>query len=62
MIRLISKISHTEMWVAEDRVYEYLAAGHTLAAEVPVSEHKLPDSEAEKVIKLKKPRTRSTKK
>jgi len=28
MIKFINKITGTEMWVAEDRVSEYLAAGH----------------------------------
>lgn len=28
------------MWVAEDRKDEYLAAGHTLAAEAPKAEEK----------------------
>lgn len=33
MIRMINGFTHTEMWVADDRVDEYKAAGHTLAAE-----------------------------
>jgi len=28
MIKFINKITGTEMWVAEDRAEEYLAAGH----------------------------------
>ena len=31
MIKLINKITGTEMWVADDRVDKYLAAGHKLA-------------------------------
>lgn len=32
MVRFINKFTGTEMWVAEDRVEEYKAAGHKLAA------------------------------
>lgn len=28
MVKLINWLTGTEMWVAEDRVEEYLAAGH----------------------------------
>lgn len=33
MIKLINKVTNTPMWVADDRVEEYKAAGHKLAAE-----------------------------
>lgn len=29
MVKLINKLTHTPMWVAESRVEEYLEAGHT---------------------------------
>ena len=32
MTRFINKFTGTDMWVAEERVDEYLAAGHKLAA------------------------------
>ncbi len=32
MIKFINKVTGTEMWVADSRVEEYLAAGHELAA------------------------------
>lgn len=32
-IEFINKFTGTRMWVAEDRVEEYKAAGHKLAAE-----------------------------
>lgn len=32
MIKLINGITGTEMWVADNRVEEYLAAGHKPAA------------------------------
>ena len=31
MIKFINRVTGTEMWVADDRVEEYLAAGHELA-------------------------------
>lgn len=35
MILLINKFTGTEMWVADERAAEYLAAGHKPAVEVP---------------------------
>ena len=35
MIKLINKFTGTEMYVAENRVEEYLAAGHKPAVVVP---------------------------
>lgn len=32
MIKFINKLTGGEMWVADDRVEEYKAAGHKLAA------------------------------
>lgn len=32
MVRFINRITNTEMWVADERKDEYLAAGHMLAA------------------------------
>ena len=52
MIKLINKVTGTEMFVAESRVEEYLAAGHKLAAEpapVPKEEPK-----PKKTVKKKK--------
>ena len=34
MIRFINKITGTDMWVPSDRVEEYKAAGHKLAADL----------------------------
>lgn len=34
MVKFINAYTGTEMWVAEDRVEEYKAAGHKLAADV----------------------------
>lgn len=33
MVKFINRLTGTEMWVADDRVEEYKAAGHKLAAE-----------------------------
>lgn len=33
MIKFINRVTGTEMWVADNRVDKYLAAGHKLAAE-----------------------------
>lgn len=33
MVRMINKLTGTEMWVAEERTKEYEAAGHKLAAD-----------------------------
>jgi len=48
MIRLINKITGTEMYVANDRLEEYLAAGHKPAVEVP------PPPKLEKPVTKKK--------
>ena len=52
MIRLINKVTGTEMFVAEERVDKYLAAGHKLAAE-PVTEPKA-ETPKKKTTKKKK--------
>ena len=53
MVRFINKLSNQEMWVAEDRVEEYIAAGHKLAAR---------PAPFEPVAKPKKTAKKSTKK
>lgn len=35
MIRMIDRYTGVDMWVADNRVEEFKAAGHTLAAEKP---------------------------
>lgn len=37
MRRMLNGFTNTEMFVADDRVDEYLAAGHVLAADPPVT-------------------------
>ena len=53
MIRLINKITGGDMWVADGRLDEYLAAGHKPAAVLPP-----PEPTEEKPVK----RRRTTKK
>lgn len=36
MVKLINKVTGTEMWVAEERAPEYIAAGHK-PVEVPAA-------------------------
>ena len=38
MIEFINRMTGTRMWVADSRVDEYLAAGHTLAVDTPDDE------------------------
>lgn len=38
MIEFINRMTGTRMWVADDRVEEYKAAGHTLAVDTPDDE------------------------
>ena len=40
MVKMINALFGGEMWVSEDRVDEYLAAGHKLAVRKPVVEAK----------------------
>lgn len=60
MVELINRATKTRMRVAEDRVKEYLAAGHTLAATpkpeavAPKVEEKPKDEPTEEKPKAKK--------
>lgn len=40
MVKLINAFTNTEMWVADDRKDEYIAAGHKPAVDIAVSEEK----------------------
>lgn len=46
MIKFINKLTGTEMWVADNRVEEYKAAGHKPAADA--------EKPAEKPVKAKR--------
>ena len=54
MVKFINRFTGNEMWVAEDRVEEYKAAGHKLAANDPK-----PFAPAVKPKKTTKKRTKS---
>ena len=63
MIKLINRLTGTEMWVTDDRLDEYLAAGHKPAAsdespEVPIE----PTSKAEEPEVVVKPARRRRRK
>lgn len=57
MVKFINKISGGFMWVAENRVNEYKAAGHRLAAS-PVTTKKPENAEPVKIEPAKKKVTR----
>lgn len=50
MIKFINRLTGTEMWVADNRVDEYLAAGHKLAADIFKKAEK-PKRQAKKTVK-----------
>jgi hypothetical protein len=53
MVKFINNHFGTEMWVAENRVEEYKAAGHKLAASpVPIKQE--PKEETKEVKEVKK--------
>lgn len=60
MVKMINCFTGTEFWVADDRVEEYKAAGHKLAAdsEKPTVKDE-PKAEAEEI---KEPEVKQTKK
>ncbi len=57
-VEFINRTTGTQMWVAEDRVEEYKAAGHTLAA----VDSKEPTEEQKPAVAAKAPVRRATKK
>ena len=46
MVKLVNRLTGSEMWVHESRLEEYLAAGHKLAAP-PKPEHPLVKTETQ---------------
>jgi len=50
MVKFINKLSHGEMWVADEREEEYKAAGHRLAAD---SLEPKPSKPVKKTVKKK---------
>ena len=51
MVKFINRATGTIMWVADERVDEYKAAGHSLAADVSAEE---PAEKPKKTRKAKK--------
>ena len=67
MVKMINVFTRTEFWVADDRVEEYKAAGHTLAADLekPKSEVKKVKNSEVAPVQLKEeaePKTKAPKK
>lgn len=53
MMRMINAFTGTEMWVADDRIEEYKAAGHLLPS---VSEEPIVQEEAKVEAEIKEPK------
>ena len=53
MMRMINAFTGTEMWVADDRIEEYKAAGHLLPS---VSEEPIVQEEAKVEAEVKEPK------
>ena len=51
MIKMINVLFGNEMWVAEDRVEEYKAAGHKLAAKASTKEKPAKEAKSKKTVK-----------
>lgn len=51
MIEFINRMTGTHMWVADDRIQEYMAAGHKPVA---VPEEEKPEKVAKKPVRKKK--------
>ena len=58
MVKLINKLTHTPMWVAESRVEEYLAAGHTRPESPKAEPAEVEEEKPKKAAPKKKPATR----
>lgn len=67
MVRMINAFTKTDMWVADDRVNEYKAAGHTLPSdsEKPTVEEKPEQEQVEEIeveeTQVEEPEVKETK-
>lgn len=67
MVRMINAFTKTDMWVADDRVNEYKAAGHTLPSdsEKPTVEEKPEQDKVEEIeveeTQVEEPEVKETK-
>lgn len=62
MVKLINTFTGTEMWVADERQDEYIAAGHKLAADPVSKPTEVVDEEPKKVVKKTTEKKATTKK
>lgn len=62
MIKLINRMTNTEMWVADERKDEYLAAGHVLAAEISAKPTETVEAKEEQPKKAATKKKTNTKK
>lgn len=60
MVEMKSRLSGSIMYVADDRVEEYLARGHSLAKPEPIRERTEPVEEKPKVSTKKAPTKKAT--
>lgn len=58
MIKVFNRFTHTIMWVAEERLEEYLGAGHTLASDnvCPVIVEEPKEEPIEEVVEAPAPK------
>ena len=57
MVRFINRFTNTEMWVTDERKYEYVAAGHILAVNAPSAKHTVEVKPVEEVKQTPKKTT-----
>ena len=62
MIKFVNRITNTEMWVADERKDEYLAAGHVLAAEISAKPTETVEAKEEQPKKAATKKKTNTKK
>lgn len=58
MVKVVNRFTKTEMWVADERLNEYLEAGHKLASESakPIVEEEPTEEPKEEAPKVKRGR------
>ena len=59
MVQMINGWTRTKMWVAEDRVEEYKAAGHVLVADLPTEEPTIKKEASAPVVKTEEPKKKA---
>ena len=56
MIEMVNKVTGTTMWIADNRVDEYLRAGHSLAMEIVKPEEPIRDGKPQPKRTVRKKR------